>query len=580
MADPTADAGTAPAESPGIFKGHGLILLGLMLGVLLAALDQTVVATSLPHIVGDLGEFQYFPHLVTAYLLASTIVIPVAGKFSDLYGRRPVYITGMVVFVLGSMLCGVAGNWGPWTWGPVTVSGMWQLILFRFLQGLGGGVIFPVALATVADLYAPSERGRVQGLFGGVFGLASVIGPFLGGWIVDNMNVGAISSWRWVFYVNVPVGILGVIMVATHFPKKTDRKNVPVDWFGVVTLMSALSAAILVASFGGVEYDWGSWEILALSAFAFLAAGLFILAEARAKDPLIPHRLWKEPIFTVSALASILMGSAMFGVIAFMPTYMQGVVGISATSSGAALVPLSLALVGGSIASGQLMKRFGYKVFTVAGCAIACTAFLGLWYVNTQGIPSIWVAIGIMVWLGLGLGFTIQTFTVAVQNAVERSLVGTSTAAITLFRTLGAAVGISVLGAILNRNVDTDLPPRVAKASPPVQGIYQAVLNNPYIGGKVENVPQILVADPSTLAQFRAAAAAHNLPAGTVDQFLTIVKDSFNASIGTVWLCGAAIAAAGFIIVLFLRDKPLKSSAEFHGPLEEAEAIGSPMPFH
>jgi EmrB/QacA subfamily drug resistance transporter len=558
---------SASATTPAEEKGHGLILAGLMLGILLAALDQTVVGTSLPKIVGELGDFQYFPQLVTAYLLASVIVIPIAGKFSDLYGRRPIYLAGMVLFLAGSALCGIAGQWGVWHVGSMTVSGMWQLILFRFIQGLGGGAIFPVALATVADMYSPSERGRVQGLFGAVFGLSSVIGPFLGGWIVDNLHIGSVSPWRWVFYVNLPVGLVGIVMVATHFPRTAAHPGTKIDWAGVATITAALTAIVLVASFGGDTWAWGSWQILGLIAVSLLFTALFIWAEARAKDPLIPLTLWNEPIFTVSAIASILMGSAMFGVIAFMPTYMQGVVGISATYSGAVLVPLTLMLVAGSIVSGQLMKRFGYKPFTVMGTIIAGTAFFGLWYINQQGIPPIWLAVVIMMWLGIGLGFTIQTFTVAVQNAVERRFVGTGTAAITLFRSLGATVGIAALGAILNRNVDNNLPPKVAAAAatnPAVGGLYHSVLTNPFVGGKVENVPQILVSSDA-LNGLHTAEAAGKVPPGTVDQFLSVLKDAFNVSIGGVWLAGALIAVVAFVVVLFLRNKKLKTAEEYHG---------------
>jgi hypothetical protein len=267
----------------------------------------------------------------------------------------------------------------------------------------------------------------------------------------------------------------------------------------------------------------------------------------------------------------------MFGVIAFMPTYMQGVVGISATYSGAVLIPLTLMLVAGSITSGQLMKKFGYKPFTVMGTIIAATAFFGLWYINREGIPPIWLAVLVMMWLGIGLGFTIQTFTVAVQNAVERRFVGTGTAAITLFRSLGATVGIAALGAILNRNVDHELPPRVAASTPEVQGFYGQVLQNPFVGGKVENIPQLLVAPPDQIQAIRDNMTAHGSNPGVVDQFLNIVKDAFNASIGSVWLAGAIIALVALVVVIFLRNKPLKSAEEYHG---EAGSAAQPAVIH
>jgi EmrB/QacA subfamily drug resistance transporter len=552
MASPSA----APAAKKSAFGGHGLILAGLMLGVLLAALDQTVVGTSLPKIVADLHDFQHLSALITAYLLASTVAIPIAGKLSDLYGRRPIYLTGMVLFLAGSALCGLAGQWGDWNLGSVTVTGMWQLILFRFIQGLGGGAIFPVALATIADLYSPSDRGRVQGLFGAVFGLSSVIGPFIGGWIVDNLFIGDIAPWRWVFYVNLPVGIVGIAMVATHFPRKSGTAGVNIDWTGIASITTALTAFILVAMWGGNDYAWGSAQILGLLALGLAAVAVFIFAEARAKDPIIPMGLWKEPIFTVSAIASILMGSAMFGVIGYMPTYMQGVVGISATYSGAVLVPLTLTLVAGSIISGQLMKRFGYKPFTMLGAAISSVAFAVLYFLSRDSVPPVWEAIAVMMVLGIGIGFSIQTFTVAVQNAVERRYIGTGTASITLFRTLGATLGIAALGAILNEQMSTIMPERVAASTPQVQRIYAGALANPNVGGKIQNLPQGLVSQPFL-------DAMHAVPGG--DAFVLVLKDAFGSSMSYVWLAGALIAAVGFVVTIFLKGKALKTAEEYHG---------------
>ena len=530
--------------APGRKEGHGLILTGLLLGVLLAALDQTVVGTSLPKIVSDLQDFEHFASLVTAYLLASTIVIPLAGKFSDNYGRRPVYLAGMGVFLLGSMLCG-------------TATSMTQLILWRFVQGLGGGAIFPVAIATIADLYAPSDRGRVQGLFGAVFGLSSVVGPFIGGWIVDYVHVLGIASWRWVFYVNLPVGLVALFMVFTHFPRKTERHPHPIDWLGIATVTTALTAIVLVAVWGGGEYQWDSPQILGLIALALLSVAAFVFVESRAKDPLVPLALFKEPIFTVSAIASILMGGAMFGVISFMPTYMQGVVGISATYSGAVLMPLSLTIVAGSIVSGRMMKRFGYKPFTVIGTVIIGTAFLVLWWQSSHGIPPIWQAILAMMWLGIGIGFTIQTFVVAVQNAVERRYVGVGTSSITLFRTLGATVGVAALGAILNRRLEQTLPDTM----PP--GSVEQLMGDPRAHlSRLADFPRLLTTPEFMDAQF----PGH-------DAIVTGLKDGFSQSIATVWMAGAVMAAVGFVIVLFLRSKPLKTAEEYHNapPVMHAE---------
>ena len=301
-----AEAAKGEAKERAPHEGGPLLILGLMLGILLAALDQTVVATSLPRIVGDINGFEHFAWVFAGYMLGSTLVIPLAGKLSDNYGRRPVYLAGMSIFLVGSMLCG-------------TATDIWQLIGYRLLQGLGGGMLFPVANAVIADIYAPSERGRIQGAFGAVFGLASVVGPFLGGWIVDNLHLFGIASWRWVFYVNLPVGIIAIATVATHFPRIAPRETPPFDFLGTGTLMTALASALIITVLGGSTYPWASPQILLLAAVAAGAFVAFLVAERRAVDPVVPLTLFKNPIVSVSAVSVFLLGAGMFGVIGFFP---------------------------------------------------------------------------------------------------------------------------------------------------------------------------------------------------------------------------------------------------------------------
>ncbi|MFA5860275.1 MAG: MDR family MFS transporter [Candidatus Thermoplasmatota archaeon] len=538
-------------------SGNGLILTGLMLGVLLGALDQTIVGTSLPKIVSDLKDFEHLAALITAYLLASVVVIPVAGKFSDNYGRRPVYLFGMSVFLLGSVLCGLSGQWGDWHIGSLTVTGMYQLVLFRFIQGLGGGAIFPVAIATIGDLYAPAERGRVQGLFGAMFGLASVIGPFIGGWIVDNATfVSGIAPWRWVFYVNLPVGAAALFMVWTHFPRKSERHPHPIDWMGIATITTFLVSVIIVAEWGGdgeAAHAWGSTLIVGLILLALVCLALFVLIESRVKDPLIPLALFKEPIFTVSAVASIFLGAAMFGVISFMPTYMQGVVGISATYSGAAIIPLSFTMIAGSISSGRMMKRFGYKPFMVIGPLIAASGYGLLYELSIDTAPPVWQAILVMMYLGVGIGFTMQTFVVASQNAIERRFMGVGTSSITLFRTLGATLGIAAFGAILNRRLETQLPAHLSQAA------LERLLATPGVDGHIARIPQLLTTPQFMDAQFEGH-----------DALVQGIKDGFGASIGAVWVAGAIAAALGWLIAVWIRAKPLKTAAEYDAPAPAA----------
>lgn len=517
-----AGASAAAQKAPHV----GLVLAGLALGILLAALDQTVVGTSLYTIVGDIGGFEHFAWLFSAYMLASTIVIPIAGKLSDIYGRRPVYIAGMVVFLLGSVLCGTAGDIG-------------QLIAYRAVQGLGGGAIFPVALATIADLYPPSERGKAGGLFGAVFGISSVIGPFVGGWIVDYAHVGDIASWRWVFYVNVPVGILGIVMVSAFFPRIQTTHKVSIDYAGIATLTVGLLAGLLTTVWGGDAYAWTSWQILGLGAVSLASLAAFVLIERRATDPILPLGLFRNPVFVVSAAASLLGGAVMFSVIAFMPTYLQVVVGISATFAGSALVPLSMGVVGGSITAGFLMKRFGYKPFAVGGFALALVGYLLLARLGER--PSVLLAVIDMLVLGIGVGFTIQTFIIATQNSIDRRYVGASTSSITLFRTLGATIGIAILGVLLSRRLATALEARVPRAA------LDALL--PLAGNKVGRIPELLTQphvvasmDPSVIESIRAAYAE---------------------AMTYLFLVSAGLSVVALLVASMIKSIPMKTADEY-----------------
>ena len=518
-------------------RGNGPVIVGLLLGVLLAALDQAVVGPSVLNITRDIGGFEHMAWLFSAYMLASTVVIPLAGKFSDLYGRRPVYILGMSIFLLGSALCG-------------TATSMPQLILYRAIQGLGGGALFPVALATIADLYAPSERGRVSGGFGAVFGLSSVIGPFLGGWIVDSVHVFGIESWRWIFYVNVPVGVAAITMVALFFPRATRRSTAPIDYLGIATLTTALVSVLLVAVWGGETYAWTSPEVLGLAALALLATAAFILVEGRAQDPIIPLALFKEPIFAVSAAASFIMGAGMFTVMVFMPSYLQTVLGVTATYSGSTLIPLSLSLVGGSIVSGFLMKRFGYKPFALAGTLIAALGFASLAFLPLR--PPVWLVMLEMVVIGVGLGFTIQTFILAVQNAVERRYTGVATSSITLFRTLGVTIGVTALGVLLNRRVATELSARVPAAD------LEPLLQHPLSGGRIERIPSLL------------GTPGFDAPPAAVEG----IRDAFAVSVAGIWIASALVCLVALGVVFFLRSIPMKGSEEYHGAAEPSPAPG------
>jgi EmrB/QacA subfamily drug resistance transporter len=516
-------------------SARNLVLGGLMLGVLLSALDSTVVGTSLPKVVADIHGFEQIGWVFSAYMLASTLVIPISGKFSDLYGRRPVYLLGLLVFIIGSALCG-------------TVRDMTQLILCRGLQGVGGGMLFPVAMATVADLYAPSERGKVQGAIGAMFGFASVVGPFIGGWIVDNVNVLGVASWRWIFYVNLPVGVAAFAMISTHYPHVKKQQARPIDFTGSATMSISLVSLLLVTILGGSTFDWNSPQIYGLALVSIVFIALFVYVETRAKDPLVPPVLFKEPVFVVSALAGFLIGICMFGVISFMPTYMQGVVGISATYSGAVLLPLTGVMVLCSFTSGMLLNRFGYKVFVLIGTIVTA---VGLFLLTGLGAhPDMRVAIVDMMVLGVGLGFTMQTYVVASQNVMERKLLGVGTSTLALLRTLGATIGVTVFQVLVNHQLKPELQDHVGGIQVHNVSILDILLANPAIAGHYERVPELLLVKAFTSDPLNRAV---------VDG----IKVAYTDSLSTVFMIGAALAVLCFFVTLFLKSVPLKSKEEY-----------------
>lgn len=541
------DSEGLPSDSNGKKGTRGLIMTGLLLGMLLGSLDSTVVGTSMPKIVADLGGFQRYAWVFSAYMLTATLAIPLAGKLSDLYGRRPVFLTGMIIFLVGSMLCGF-------------ISDMNQLIICRGLQGAGGGMLAPVAMATVADLYAPTERGKVQGAIGAVFGLASVIGPFIGGWIVDNVHLLGVASWRWVFYVNLPLGIPAILFVSVHFPRAKGQTSLPIDYLGIMMLSVSLVALMLVTIYGGTDYAWGSAEIMSLVAISVLFFFGFVWTEARAKDPVVPLGLFRNQVFAVSMVIIVITGLGMFGVISFMPTYLQGVVGISATYSGAVLIPLMILLVIGSTISGFMMKRFGYKVFAVSGMLVSA---IGMYLLSTLGsTPQIWTAIVFMMVVGFGIGLSMPTFVVAIQNSIERRLLGTATGTLTLIRSLGATVGVTVLGVVMNGRFDDRFRPEVY-ASASKSGIPQPIadqainglLASPFINGRTKDIPGLLV----------QSDFLNKSPAWLVEG----IKNAFSDSIGYLFLIAAVVSLIAFIIGLFLKDIPLKSAQEYHDEAKE-----------
>ena len=507
------------------------ILIGVMLGMLLAALDQTIVGTALPRIVANLGGLEHYAWVVTAYLLASTVTVPIYGKLSDIYGRRLFFIGGMVVFLIGSALAG-------------TSQDMTQLIIYRFIQGLGAGAMMPLALAIIGDIFSPAERGKWQGLFVAVFGLASIIGPTLGGWITDNWG------WRWVFYVNMPVGIIAIVTAGFVLPKMLIKRKHIIDYLGAFTLVAGTIPLLLAFSWAGTQYDWGSWQIISLFTFSIVMLTIFVFIETRAAEPIISPRLFKNSIFVVSVLATFLVSAAMFGAILYLPLFVQGVLGNSATNSGVVLTPMMIGFMISSIVGGQLLSRTGrYKILAMCGFTIGA---IGMFLLSRMTInTSEGEVVRNMIITGLGIGVMMSLFTIVVQNAFPYRQLGEVTASITFFRSIGSTIGVAVMGTIMTnwfQNAMQSNIPAILKRLVPADRLSQ-----------LEN-PQLLLA-PDVVAKIQHEFATKG-PQGLIifKQLIEAIQKSLSAAITSVFFLGFIIMVLGFIVVLFLREIPLRTS--------------------
>ena len=488
-----------------------LIYSGLMLGMLLAALDQTIVSTALPTIVREIpgGSVSRLSWVVTAYLLASTISQPIYGKLGDLYGRKRLFQIAIVIFLIGSALCGISQN-------------MDQLIVFRGLQGLGAGGLMVGALSIIGDIVSPRERGRYQGYMGGVFAFASVVGPLVGGFLTQH------ASWRWVFYVNIPVGIVALVVVAIVLPQTTTRRSHRIDYAGAVALAFGAGLITLGLTWGGTEYPWGSKQIVACFVGGFVAVVAFVAIERVASEPLIPLRLFRISTFTTASTMSFLVGMSMFGALVFLPLFLQVVYGATPTVSGLKLLPLMAGVLGASILGGRAISKLGrYRAFPIVGTALMT---VGMWMLSRVGVSTSYVVLSAaMLVLGIGLGLVMPVLVLAVQNAVPASDLGVATAASTFFRSIGGSFGVAIFGAIFANRLAYWLP-RTLPAS--------AGLNATAANGLLRSGP----------------AALDKLPPAVHNGLL----EAFANALHSVFFLAVPFGIAAFVVSLLLREVPLR----------------------
>lgn len=419
-----------------------IITIALMLGMALAALDTTIVGTAMPSIVGKLGGITLYSWVFSIYLLTSTTTVPIYGKLADLYGRKPLFLFGATLFLIGSAASGAAQS-------------MEQLIIFRAIQGLGAGAVLPIVLTIIGDIFTLQERAKVQGLFSGVWGLSSIIGPFVGGLIVDHF------SWRWVFFVNIPFGLVSMLLLIFTLKETVERKKHHLDYAGTVTLTGSIVALLFALLQGGTAWAWISFPSIGLFVATIVLFALFIRSEQRAAEPILPLVLFENRIITISSIGGVALGVLMFGITSYVPLFVQGVKGGSATSAGITLGPLLLAWPIAATLSGKIVIRYGYRVTAVAGMLAATLGVAMTMFFNTQtGLPFIIVA---MVLIGTGLGFASSVFILSVQNAVPWNLRGVATATTQFFRTMGGTVGVAVMGTILNAQMALRFAPIYAQ---------------------------------------------------------------------------------------------------------------------
>jgi len=520
-----------------------LVIAGTMLALMVAAINQTVVSTALPRIIGELGGLSLFSWVFTSYMLTSTASVPLVGKLSDLYGRKPFLIAGIVIFMVTSAAAGASQ----------TIE---QLIVWRAVQGLGAGMIMANSFAVIGDLYPPAERGRYQGLFSGVFGIASVLGPTLGGTLTDHL------SWRAVFYINIPFGVAALAVLWFGFPwRRSGPREHAIDYTGAALLASAVVTVLLALTWAGDQFAWSSTQILGLFGLAALLTILFIVAELRAADPVLPMHLFRNRVFVVASSVTFVSGIGMFGTITFMPMFLQGVLGASATNSGIVTSPMMLGMVVASAIAGQLTSRTGrYRSLVLMGGAVLAG---GMFLLSTFSPDTTWLmAITGMIVVGFGIGASMPILGLAVQNALPYRLLGVASSSSQFFRQIGGTLGVAVFGTLvttrLHDNLQSEIPPNVRAQTPP------------QLLASLEE-PQVLLS-PKNLDALEAAFA--QIPSGSTlfDAAIAAMRVSLADAVALVFLIGAFVALAALAISFFLPEVPLRTTVRSVEPASQTPA--------
>lgn len=514
MGDSSSPASAPPDTKPGLGPGVFIAVVGLMLGMLLAMLDNTILGTALPTIVGDLGGLQHLSWVVTAYMLATAASTPIWGKLGDLYGRKGMFMGSIVIFLAGSMLSGLAQN-------------MDQLIGFRAFQGLGAGGLMVGAMSIIGDLVPPRDRGRIMGLIGGMMPVAFVGGPLLGGFLTQHF------SWRWAFYVNVPLGILALIVVGVGMRLPRRRIEAKIDYIGATLLTIGIVALTLLASWGGSQYAWGSAPILLLGLLSIVSLTVFLFVETRVPEPILPPRLFANRNFSVAQIMSFMVGAAMFGAMNFLPQYMQDVKGASPTVGGLLLLPLMFGMLVVMISTGQITSKTGkYRAFPIIGGAVMTVGMLMLLWLQVS--TATWIASLLTMGVGLGLGFMMQNSMLVTQNSVELRDMGTASGSVTLFRTIGGSLGVAVFGSIYTRMLENTLTARLGARG------------------------------------HALAASGAKIPPSAIKKLPPPVREAFEAAVTHglhgVLIAGAVMSFIAFGVAWFIKEVPLRG-----GPADPAD---------